>query len=590
MKIPIRSYLDSITGTWCRLIPYLATIIPPLLVALHIKYTILTMNGGGYEIISERIGITGGAELSVWDKLSPFMWDVFVSGLLLPGTLLLLLSIVRSKYRPYIAICTSVILTLTLFIQLKCLWEVGAFLPFSVLITGITDVGNQFLADYLPFSSLLKLSGFLLFIIVAAFLAAYFERKKPSTTTSNTYSNRSGRHMAGMSAFLIIGFSSATSTSYGYDTSTAVLALNTFISNNNEISAAESGVDSRVMNETYRALVNAPKADRRKEYWGMAKNYDVIFFQLETSPAAIFDFTQHQEQFRNIRSLLPNSFYAQSHHTTYPYTTRAIFSIYSSLYSSNFTTDFIKMLDKGGQKLIAPGVVRNLHNIGYRTAIFQPEQTDNWEHDKQRYQALGFEEQYFPEEGSTQNSLQRSDSQWHEIAKEKDQIILDLLKKELVKSIKNNQRYLFAFHPQYSHGPWPGVRADSTLAETLMHGRKLFAVEDQWIGEIIDLLKSHDRLDKTIIVIVGDHGIRTRTEHPSFNGGTINHATFHVPLIIYAPQVVTHETAIPWVTSHIDIAPTILDLFGFSNMEPRPEKQDDILFCAKLLRIRWVLS
>jgi len=37
---------------------------------------------------------------------------------------------------------------------------------------------------------------------------------------------------------------------------------------------------------------------------------------------------------------------------------------------------------------------------------------------------------------------------------------------------------------------------------------------------------------------------------------------FHVPLMIYAPRVLDHTERIPWLTSHIDVAPTLLDLLG----------------------------
>lgn len=40
--------------------------------------------------------------------------------------------------------------------------------------------------------------------------------------------------------------------------------------------------------------------------------------------------------------------------------------------------------------------------------------------------------------------------------------------------------------------------------------------------------------------------------------------TFHVPLNLWAPRVVDSTVAIPWMTLHIDIAPSILDLLGIS--------------------------
>ena len=88
--------------------------------------------------------------------------------------------------------------------------------------------------------------------------------------------------------------------------------------------------------------------------------------------------------------------------------------------------------------------------------------------------------------------------------------------------------------------------------------------------------KEKGRLDKTLIVILGDHGLRTRREYPPFHAGTLDDVTFHVPLVLYAPGVVESTVRIPWMTSHIDIAPSVLDLLGIQD-RPRPgARQPDV--------------
>jgi hypothetical protein len=56
--------------------------------------------------------------------------------------------------------------------------------------------------------------------------------------------------------------------------------------------------------------------------------------------------------------------------------------------------------------------------------------------------------------------------------------------------------------------------------------------------------------------------LRTITENPNLRRGTIDETAFHVPLLIYAPRALVHAERIPWLTSHVDIAPTVLDLLG----------------------------
>ena len=96
------------------------------------------------------------------------------------------------------------------------------------------------------------------------------------------------------------------------------------------------------------------------------------------------------------------------------------------------------------------------------------------------------------------------------------------------------------------------------------------AIQDAWIGEILDVLRTTGSLDTTVIVVTSDHGIRTRVEDPGFRGGTISDYSFHVPLLVYAPTALPAPMKIPWLTSHVDVAPTILDLVG---VERRTESE-----------------
>src|SRR6202040_1092872 len=51
-------------------------------------------------------------------------------------------------------------------------------------------------------------------------------------------------------------------------------------------------------------------------------------------------------------------------------------------------------------------------------------------------------------------------------------------------------------------------------------------------------------------------------EDPDLPVGMIDDISFHVPMLIYAPQLLKASVTIPWLTSHIDISPTLLDLMG----------------------------
>ena len=85
---------------------------------------------------------------------------------------------------------------------------------------------------------------------------------------------------------------------------------------------------------------------------------------------------------------------------------------------------------------------------------------------------------------------------------------------------------------------------------------------DKKIGELTTLLREKKRFEKTIIVLVGDHGLRTRREYPPFHAGTLDDVAFHVPMLLFAPAVFDSTTRVRWMTSHIDLAPSVLDLLG----------------------------
>ena len=44
----------------------------------------------------------------------------------------------------------------------------------------------------------------------------------------------------------------------------------------------------------------------------------------------------------------------------------------------------------------------------------------------------------------------------------------------------------------------------------------------------------------------------------------IDEYSFHVPLFIYAPMALEKTISIPWLTSHIDVTPSVLHLLGMA--------------------------
>ena len=107
-----------------------------------------------------------------------------------------------------------------------------------------------------------------------------------------------------------------------------------------------------------------------------------------------------------------------------------------------------------------------------------------------------------------------------------------------------------------NHRPftYPGKRID-IVSGTSREGAAKYA--DWAIGALISEAKSHAWFNDTIFVFVADHTShgRGRIDLPPEN--------YHIPMIIYSPKWIKPAT-IDYVSSQIDVGPTILSLLNFS--------------------------
>jgi len=138
--------------------------------------------------------------------------------------------------------------------------------------------------------------------------------------------------------------------------------------------------------------------------------------------------------------------------------------------------------------------------------------------------------------------------------------------------------------PQVGHGPWKDE------GRTPLEGSmSRLVLQDQWIGDLIDLLEARGWDTTTVLVITSDHGVRTRTEDPAIEPGQVSRYTFGVPLLIAAPGALPDPVIIDHPTSHVDLAVTLADLLGLAGA---PEfSQGSPLWCqAQVERLILLLA
>jgi hypothetical protein len=536
--------------------------IPAAALAAYLRWTVLNINGGGFEFVAESLH-TNASALPWYQELALFRGDLLVAGLLVPAALLLVTRPLSRPSMARLALLLGLLTQLLLFVQLKVFWDVGAFLPLSVLVTGITSVGRQFAGEYTAWASVVKFGGLLSASLVIFYLAWRWEaRAAPAGTARRRVVNTL---WAGLACLTGAAWTVSLPPS-PYQSSTLVEIIRASSGLSREFQGqVQVPIEREALLQAYRSLTNAPVPNGPTSYAGRARGSDVIMLVLETTPAACLDLSAPDALPPTMRSLAHHSFLGLNHYSTYPFTERAIFSIFSSWYPSNHPESFVKILDRVHPQLLAPGIARSTQEAGYFTALFAPDPVENWVHEDVAYRALGFSTWFVPP-----SPTPGTDSSWSTMSRRdrafvKDTLTLTLLKDQIAQAVHGDRRYLFTYLPQYTHGPWPHVTSHSTSADVLAQCGPLLSVIDGWLGQVTGLLTRLGTLDRTVIVIVGDHGLRTRLEHPSFVAGSLSDISFHVPLMIYAPMVLDSTVRIPWLTSHIDISPSVLDLLGLES-------------------------
>ncbi|MCL4364036.1 sulfatase-like hydrolase/transferase [Patescibacteria group bacterium] len=96
------------------------------------------------------------------------------------------------------------------------------------------------------------------------------------------------------------------------------------------------------------------------------------------------------------------------------------------------------------------------------------------------------------------------------------------------------------------------------LSKTLYDGDIKQA--DQIVGNVVNTLKNTKLLNKSIVMIYGDHGEGFDHDYYFTHGGVLYNSAVRIPLIIRDSSTTGHEVKIAQVIRNIDILPTVLQL------------------------------
>jgi phosphoglycerol transferase MdoB-like AlkP superfamily enzyme len=85
---------------------------------------------------------------------------------------------------------------------------------------------------------------------------------------------------------------------------------------------------------------------------------------------------------------------------------------------------------------------------------------------------------------------------------------------------------------------------------------------DDVVRELYETLRSEPWFDNTVLIITGDHGYDLGDRGESTGHTNLRHETTWVPLIVHGKDARLPRGLQPGVASHLDLAPTIVELAG----------------------------
>jgi hypothetical protein len=557
----------ELTNPWISSARFLAAWFFPAALGFYLKcYMMADQNG--FTTAARSMGLHS---LNFFERISFFRGELFYGALFIPLILLIVNRYLRPRWSAILTGVFSFALSLLLGIQLLSLKEFGRFSSLRMILVGLSwgwhEPGSnaQYLLSREILATLLSLIG----IVVALAWSVRNSGRVSSARAAFCWKAASELCIFAVLAVLTLSIKSDVPAS-PYHQSSMVRAVTSLWKENavetGEFSGLDlqrsagltsadlSGLSTADLIARYRQLAHAPVPERDPRYFGKEAGANILFFILETTPKKYLAVAEDLQQFPNFNRLRQNSFVGTRDYTTFPITRSALFSVFSSWYP----------IDDPGNTFDSPvwdsthDFLTQLNSAGYKTAVFSPLREPGIP-DAALFDALGFSRQVYPE---APLSSEDQTSSWQQQRIAADLSTLHLLESQLDQWTKQRQPFAAAFLPQIAHSPYPDGKSGNTAADLQARGQAILRTEDAWLGELMDLLRKDGQLDNTIIVVLGDHGLRALSENPDMRRGTIDETAFHVPLLVYAPRALDHTEKISWLTSHIDLVPTILDLLG----------------------------
>jgi hypothetical protein len=272
--------------------------------------------------------------------------------------------------------------------------------------------------------------------------------------------------------------------------------------------------------------------------------YHIFILLLETAPQKFYPLAD-DEELPTFKSMSRRALVSTRHYAAAPMSNLAVYSVVSGTYPRSGSP-----ISRSG-RFTADSLPELLRARGYESTFI-----DSWNlswngpEDAQSARDLGFD--------TVLDAPDNVDLVGHETKS------MTLALDAVLDAERRGRKAFVVLATHVGHYPWliSSNSSDQHLPAPakLMATAKLF---DALMGRFLDALAAHGLSDDIIVVVTGDHGLRFNMEFASLGEPPrYGDGMFNVPFLMYAPALFPEQVRLPFVTSHVDIAPTLLDLTG----------------------------
>jgi membrane-anchored protein YejM (alkaline phosphatase superfamily) len=284
----------------------------------------------------------------------------------------------------------------------------------------------------------------------------------------------------------------------------------------------------------------------------------IVIISLETAARKYYPLLDNAE-LPTFARMAARGISSDNHLSTNPATTWAIYSMLTGTYPRRGRS----LLDYGD--FASDGLASVLDQRGYETTFIDSYKID-WQsgfhrdHNSRMVKDLGF----MSIEDITTDSARHGAGDPFDVAVERERRSL-VRALDRIDDARQHHTHAFVFIATIlGHFPW-GAPAASEKLDGAARLAGITRTMDTLMGELLAGVERRGLTDSIIVVVTGDHGLRSKSEFASLGEsmrfGTIS---FNVPFVLYAPGLFDRGLRLSHVTSHVDIAPTLFDLVGIS--------------------------